>query len=104
VAVAGIAAIAARRVVLAVAEVVVQLALQGAPGHHFRQLAQQAALAGQLQPAGAGPLGKLPQYLLIGRRQLRRLLVLAGRHFSHWCLLRLGGYTVEITVPACDLG
>src|SRR6266536_152533 len=51
------------------------------------------------QPAGAGPLGKLPQYLLIGRGQLRRLLVLTGRHVCHWCLLCLGSYTVEITVP-----
>jgi hypothetical protein len=99
VAVAGIAAIAARRVVLAVAEVVVQLALQGAPGHHLGQFSEQAALASQLQPAGAGPLGKLPQHLLIGRGQLRRLLVLAGRHVCHWCLLCLWSYTVEITVP-----
>jgi hypothetical protein len=30
--------------------------------------AQQAALAGQLQPPGAGPLGKLAQQLLVGRR------------------------------------
>jgi hypothetical protein len=33
---------------------------------HFRQLPEQAALAGQLQPARAGPLGKLEQQLLIG--------------------------------------
>src|SRR5690242_11505257 len=68
---------------------------------HLGQLAQQPALTGQFQPARAGPLGKLPQDLLIGRRQLHRLpaLLLAGRHVSHWCLLRLRSYTDEITVP-----
>ena len=29
--------------------------------HHLGQLAQQPALAGQLQPAGTGPLGQFPQ-------------------------------------------
>ena len=69
--VAGIAAIAAFRVVLGIAEVIIQLAFQGALDHHLGQPAQQAALAGQLQPAGPGPLGQLAQQLLIGRRQLR---------------------------------
>ena len=59
VAVAGITAIAAFRVVLGIAEVVVQLALQGALDDHLGQPAQQAALAGQPQPARPGPLGKL---------------------------------------------
>jgi hypothetical protein len=53
-AVAGIPAVAARRVVLAVSEVVIQLPFQGTLNHHFRQLAQQPALAGQPQPAGTG--------------------------------------------------
>jgi hypothetical protein len=66
VAVAGITAIPARRVILLIAEVVIQLALQGAFDHHLGQPAQQPALAGQLQPAGAGPLGKLAQDLLVG--------------------------------------
>src|SRR5229473_953890 len=87
------------RVVPAVAEVVIKLAFQCALDHHFRQLSQQAALAGQPQPAGAGPLGKLAQHLLIARGQLHGSLVIVGRHVSHWCLLHLGGYTVEITVP-----
>jgi hypothetical protein len=99
VAITGIAAVAARRVVLAIAEMVIQLAFQGALDHHLGQLAQQAALPGQLQPAGAGPLGKLTQQLLIRRRQPRRLMALARSHVSHWCLLRLWSYTVEITVP-----
>src|SRR5215469_16480485 len=51
VAVAGIAAITAGRVILSVAQMVVQLALQGALDHHLGQPAQQPALAGQLQPA-----------------------------------------------------
>ena len=78
---------------------VIQLPFQGALHDHFRQLAQQPALTGQLQPARASPLGKLVQQLLIGCGQLRRLVVLAGRHVSHWCLLCLWSYTVEITVP-----
>jgi hypothetical protein len=59
VAITGIAAITARRVVLAVAEMVIQLALQGALDHHLGQATEQAAFAGQLQPARPGPLGKL---------------------------------------------
>ena len=99
VAVAGIPAIAPGRVVLAIAEVIIELPLQGAFDHHLGQLPQQPALTGQLQPARAGPLGKLTQYLLIGSRQLHRHLALAGRHVIHWRLLRLGSYTVEVTVP-----
>ena len=98
-AVAGIAAVTARRVVLAIAKMVIHLAFQRALDHHLRQLAQQAAVAGQLQPAGAGPLGKLPQQLLISCRQLCRLRTLAIDHISHWCLLCPRSYTVEITVP-----
>ena len=98
-AVAGIAAITARRVVLAIAEMIIHLAFQRALDHHLGQAAQQAALTGQLQPAGPGPLGKLPQQLLISRRQLHRLRTLTVDHISHWCLLCLRSYTVEITVP-----
>jgi len=100
VAIAGIAAIAARRVILLIAQMIIQLALQGALDDHFRQLPQQAALAGELQPAGPGPLGKLTEQLLISRRQLSAGLALIVRHVNHWCLLRLGSYTVEITVPS----
>ena len=57
----GVAAIAARGVRLAIAEVVIHLAFQGALDHHLGQLAQQPALAGQLQPAGTGPPGQFPQ-------------------------------------------
>src|SRR5215472_18527080 len=95
---AGIAAITARRAVLAIPEVIVELALQGAPVHHLGQLAQQPALPGQLHPAGAGPLGELAQQPLISRGQPGPPLVLALRHVSHWYLLHLRSYT-EITVP-----
>jgi hypothetical protein len=50
---------------------------------HSSQLAQQATLAGELQSAGAGPLGKLAQQLLISRRQLRLRLVLVRRLVRH---------------------
>jgi len=83
VAIAGIPAIAAFRVMLGIAQVVIQLTFQGALDHHLGQAAQQPALAGQLQPAGAGPLGELTQHLLIGRRQLRAGLVPVLCHVSH---------------------
>ena len=67
-----IAAITPRRIMLAIAEMVIQLTFQGALDHHLGQLPQQPALTGQLQPAGAGPLGKLPQQLLISGRQPHR--------------------------------
>ena len=84
---------------LAVAEVIVQLALQRALDDHLRQPPQQAALAGQLQPAGAGPLGELAHQLLVGRRQLHLIPTWSVVTSVIWCLLRLGSYTVEITVP-----
>jgi hypothetical protein len=92
VAVAGITAITPRRVILRIAEMIVQLPFQGAPGHHLGQLPpaarpRRSASARRHGPAGTGPLGKLTQDLLTGRRQLHSALVLAGRHASHWCLL-----------------
>jgi hypothetical protein len=71
------------RVVLAVAEVVIQLAFQGALDDHLGQPAEQPALAGQPQPARPGPLGKLAQQLLISRRQLRFGLAPVLCHVSH---------------------
>jgi hypothetical protein len=69
-----------------IAQMVVELAFQSALDHHLGQPAQQPALAGQLQPARAGPLGQLPQHPLISRRQLRLVLNLILRHVCHWCL------------------
>jgi hypothetical protein len=86
----GIATIAARRVVLAIAQMVIQLVLDD----HFRQLPEQAAVAGQLQAAGARPLGELTQQLLIGRRQLRPGLVRSVVTSVIRCLLRFWSYTV----------
>jgi hypothetical protein len=71
------------RVVSGIAEVVVHLAFQRAFDDHLGQLPQQAALAGQLQPAGPGPLGELAQQLLVSRRQPGRLLHLTQRHICH---------------------
>src|SRR5215831_7026477 len=102
--IAGIAAITAFRIVPGIAQVIVQLAFQGALDHHLGQPAQQPAFTGQLQPAGAGPLSELAQHLLIGRRQLRPGLVPILCHVSHWCLLRLGSYTVEITAVLTGAG
>ena len=94
----GIAAIAACRVVLAIAEMVIQLAFQGALDHHLGQPAQQPALTGQLQPAGAGPLGKLAQHLLVGRGEPAPawspvVTSVTGVSF------RLRSYTIEIYSP-----
>ncbi len=86
-AIAGIPAVTASRVTLPVTQMIIQLAFQRALDHHLRQPARQAALAGQLQPAGARPLSQLPQQLLAGRRQLRAVLALTGRQVCHWCLL-----------------
>ena len=74
-AIARIAAIAARRIVPGIAEMVIQRIID----HHLGQLAQQATRA--------GPLGKLAQRLLISRRQLRAVLAPIARYVSHWCLL-----------------
>jgi hypothetical protein len=85
--------------VLAITQVIIELAFQRPFDHHLGQLAQQPALAGKPHPAGAGPLGKLTQNLLIGCGQRDGSLALAARHVSHWCLLSLWSYTFEITVP-----
>jgi hypothetical protein len=83
VSVTGITAIPAGRVVLGVAEVTVHLTFQGALDHHLGQLPEQAALAGELQPARAGPLRELAQQLLINRRQVSSVPVLAIRRVRH---------------------
>ena len=85
-AIAGIAAITAGRLVLAIAEMVIQLAFQRALDHHFRELAEQAALACELQAASPRPLGQLQQQLLISGRQLHAVLTLTRCHVCHWCL------------------
>ena len=86
-AITGIAAIAAFRLVLAIPEVIVQLAFQGTFDHHLGQLAQQPARAAKLQAARPGPLGKLAQDLLVSRGELGPGLVPVLCHVGHWCLL-----------------
>ena len=86
-------------VVPGIAEVIIQLALQLALDDHFRQLAGQAALAGQLQAAAAGPLGELPQQLLTAADSSTSSWPRSTVTSVIWCLLRFWSYTVEITVP-----
>jgi hypothetical protein len=93
--VAGVRAVAADRVVLAIAEVIGQLTLQGGLQQPLGQLLQQPALPGQLQPAGAGSVRQLLDQLLVQRIHAlgRRRRVLTqhgleihsrlGHHVSH---------------------
>ena len=60
------------RVVLAIAEMVIQLAFLRALDDHHGQPAHQVVLVASRSPAGTDPLVELPQCLLIGRRQLPR--------------------------------
>jgi hypothetical protein len=69
VAVAGVPAIAAHGVMLAVAEVVGQLAFQGGLDQPLGELGQQPTLPGQLQPAVAGLPDQPVQQLLVDRVQ-----------------------------------
>jgi hypothetical protein len=90
------------RVVLGVAEMIVELALQRRLDHRLGQPGQQPTLPGQLQPLGAGPIGQLPDQLLIDRIQR----ILLGRrtrsHISHRCLLQLRSYTNFLTLRPVD--
>jgi hypothetical protein len=93
--VAGIPTIPPDHVVASVAEVTGDLAFQGGLNQPLGQLREQPALAGQRQPAGAGPAGQLRDQLLIhrvqARRRQRRLAAgkhvqvhgRFGRHFGH---------------------
>ena len=101
-AVAGVAAVAAGRVVLAVAEMIIHLALHRGLDDPLRQPSQQPTLAGQLQALRPRPVRELLHQLLINRvGHINRSP--ADRHLSfhisHRCLLRLRSYTVEGTVP-----
>jgi predicted ATPase len=79
--------------------VIVDLAFQGALDHDLGEPAQQAAPAGELQPARAGPLSQLAQHLLISRRQLRLVPDLPLRLSVAGVSLLVRCYTVEMTVP-----
>ena len=94
-AVAGVATVAAGRVVLGVAEVIVHFAFDRGLHHCLRQPGEKAALAGQLQPLRACPVGELRDQLLVQSIvEHHRLAVAVGlegilihNHFSHRCLL-----------------
>jgi hypothetical protein len=64
----------------------------------------KSALAGQLQPARAGPLGELTQHPLIAADSSATAGSRSSVTSVIWCLLRLGGYAVEITVPVTETG
>src|SRR6185312_12296328 len=92
-AVSGIATVTAGRIVLAVAQVIVELALERRFDHHLRQLRQQPTLTGEPQTLGAGLLSQLPHQFVAGNTRLRlRRIQVNGRlvivhHISHRCLL-----------------
>ncbi len=80
VSVAGVAAVWARDVVAVVAPVVGELALERGSERSFGQLLQQQpALAGELQPARAGPGGEPVHQQHVDRVQLGLLLINLGR-------------------------
>ncbi|MDQ1032642.1 hypothetical protein QF035_010224 [Streptomyces umbrinus] len=64
-AVAGVVTVLAGRVVLGIAEVVGDLALQGGLQQPLRQRLQQPTLAGQLQTLGLGPAHQLVDQLVV---------------------------------------
>ncbi len=74
--VAAVAAVPALGIVLLVAEVIGDLALQGRLQHPLGQHLQQPALPGQLQPLGPGPVHEHRNQLLVrrGRDGLRHRL------------------------------
>ncbi len=91
-AVAGVAAVLARRIVLVIAEVVGDLAFQGGLQEPLGQLLQQPALAGQLQALGLGPAHQLVDQLVVhGLRRYNRCRldsVLLGHVLTgHRCIL-----------------
>ena len=71
------------RVVLAVAEVVIQLAFQAPSMTILVSLPSSPPSPVSRRPARPGPLGKLAQQLLISRRQLRFGLAPVLCHVSH---------------------
>jgi hypothetical protein len=66
-AVARVAATAAGRIMLAVAQMLIQLTLQGGLKHPLRQLGQQPTLTGHLQALSPRPLGQLHDHPLVDR-------------------------------------
>ncbi|GAA3372588.1 hypothetical protein GCM10017744_104700 [Streptomyces antimycoticus] len=67
-AITAVAAVAALGIVLVVAEVIGDLALQGGLQHPLGELLQQPALTGQLQALAAGPVHQHPDQLVVRHR------------------------------------
>ena len=91
-AVAGVAAVLAGRIMLVIAEVVGDLALQGGLQQPLGQLLQQPALAGQLQTLGLGPVHQLVDQLVVhGLRRHQPLPTrqTSDRSRSHWSSMHL---------------
>lgn len=71
-AVAGVPAAGTGRIVLVIAKVVGDFALQSGLQHALGQLLEETTFAGQLEPARAGPVDQLPNQLVV--QQIRRQL------------------------------
>jgi hypothetical protein len=89
-AIAAVAVVSPSRIVLVIADVVGDLALQGGLQHPLGQLLQQPVLAGQLQPLVPSPVNQHRNELFVRHRTRRclnllGLLVLHGglRHQTH---------------------
>ena len=105
-AVAGVAAVAAGRVVLVIAQVLGDLRLQGGLQHRLGQPGQQAARADQLDPFGAGLLHQLLRELLLIQTPpvCHRTLIFSVMSGPSRQAVRVGvsgqiSYTVDRTVP-----
>jgi hypothetical protein len=68
-AIAGVLSVAAGRIMLSVAEVIIELALQRGLQHGLGQSRQQPAFSSQLKTLGTRPIGQLLDQLLIDRIQ-----------------------------------
>jgi len=81
-----IAAVAAGRVVLVVAQVLAHLLVQGGLDHRLGQGLQQPVRAGQRHAALASQLHQLPRGVQLGRRRRPLLVFLRWWLHDHQCL------------------
>ena len=91
---------------LAVTQMIIQLALERGLHHPPGQPGQQPALADQPQTLGPGVISQLSHQLLIHRIQrLNHSVIHANKiiHVSHRCSLHLRSYTDNFTVPQSAL-
>lgn len=96
-AVARVAAVTTSRIMLAVAEMIIHLALQRRLEHPLGQPGEQPTLPGHLQALGPSPLGQLPDHPLIhhlaghrlSRRSLGTTLAASSMHTPLWTVTPL---------------